>query len=304
MRIVSDGRSWPPHRLVRRWHQFCLDCRDALTCEVEIRHDGQTYRFRCAGMLELARCMSLFTKEAGTCQWIRDEVRPGEVFYDIGANIGLYTILAGKQVGPRGKVYGFEPHGPNFARLLGNITLNGLEDVVAPCSVALHDRPGFLPFNYVSSEAGSADSQLGTSHRSAETEYRPEISELKCAASIDALIADGAVEPPHHVKLDVDGNELLIVRGMTRLLRSADHPRSIQIEVNRRHKDEIVPFMAEHGYELASRHYTRSGLKRIARGEDPESYPYNAIFRPTTETGSTARRKTPTIDVEAHSRTP
>jgi FkbM family methyltransferase len=299
MRIISDGRSWPPHRLVRRWRQFWFDRRDALACEVEIRDGGETHRFRCAGMLELSRCMGLFTKESGTCEWIQGEVRPGEVFYDIGANIGLYTILAGKRIGPHGKVYGFEPHGPNFARLLDNIALNGLQDVVTPCSVALHDRPGFFSFNYVSSEPGSADSQLATTRRSAETDYRPEIAELKYAASIDALISDGVLQPPHHVKLDVDGNELFILRGMTCLLRSADRPRSIQVEINKRHKDEIVPFMTEHGYELANRHYTRSGQKRIARGEDPEGYAYNAIFRPMTGNGSEALRKAPAIDIEA-----
>ena len=104
--------------------------------------------------------------------------------------------------------------------------------------------------------------------------------------------------PPHHVKLDVDGNELFILRGMTRLLGSTDRPRSIQVEINKRHKDEIAPFMAEHGYELANKHYTRSGRKRMARGEDPEHYAYNAIFRPMTGNGSEAMRKGPTINVE------
>ena len=188
MRIVSDGRSWPPHQLVRRWRQFWFDRRDALTCEVEIRAGEQAYRFRCTGMLELSRSMSLFTKESGTCAWILEEVQAGDVFYDIGANIGLYTVLAGRQVGPHGKVYGFEPHGPNFARLLDNVALNGLQNVVTPCSVALHDQPGFFAFNYVSAEAGSADSQLASRHRSAEIEYRPEIAELKYASSIDALL--------------------------------------------------------------------------------------------------------------------
>jgi FkbM family methyltransferase len=285
MRIVSDGRSWPPHQLVRRWRQFWFDRRDALTCEVEIRAGEQAYRFQCTGMLELARSMGLFTKESGTCAWILEEVQAGDVFYDIGANIGLYTILAGRQVGPHGKVYGFEPHGPNFARLLDNVALNGLQNVVTPCSVALHDQPGFFAFNYVSAEAGSADSQLATRQRSAEIEYRPEIAELKYASSIDALLDARALEPPHHVKLDVDGNELFILRGMARLLRSPDRPRSIQVEINKRHKDEIAPFMADHGYELTLKHYTRSGLKRIARGEDPESYAYNAIFHPTIDAG-------------------
>ncbi len=286
MRIVSDGRAWPPHRLARRWRQFWFGRRDALACEVEIRAQDQTYRFRCTGMLELARGMGLFTKEKGTCAWIRGEVQAGEVFYDIGANIGLYTILAGRRVGPQGRVYGFEPHGPTFARLLDNVALNGLQDVVTPCSAALHDQPGFFAFNYVSAAAGSADSQLATSRGAAETQYRPQIAELKYATSIDAMLETGALPPPHHVKLDVDGNELLVLRGMARLLRSPDRPRSIQVEINQRHQGEIAPFMADHGYELTLKHYTRSGLKKIARGEDPEGYAYNAIFHPAIAAGA------------------
>ena len=60
----------------------------------------------------------MFVKESGTCEWIKNDIGPGDVFFDIGANIGIYSILAANRVGKTGKVYAFEPHSGNFTRLL------------------------------------------------------------------------------------------------------------------------------------------------------------------------------------------
>jgi FkbM family methyltransferase len=61
------------------------------------------------------------------------------VIYDVGANIGIYTIPAAKLVGATGRVYAFEPHSINFATLLLNIKANSLGAVVSGCNFALHD---------------------------------------------------------------------------------------------------------------------------------------------------------------------
>ena len=278
--IRTDGKSWPPNRWAKKSYRLWDRFRHTLIRDVEVLDNDNRYRFRCENLWELTRSMSLFTKEPGTCEWIRNEVAQGEVFYDIGANIGIYSILAAFRVGNNGKVYAFEPHSVNFSRLATNIVANGLHQIIVPCNFALNDVDGYFPFNYSSLEGASADSQLGTVQGAHENEYRPEVSELKSAASVDGLIEAGTVRPPHHVKLDVDGNELLILRGMERLLKGDSRPKSVQIEINKRDKERIVPFMEKHGYELAHKHYTASGMKLIKKGGDPEDYTYNAIFRP------------------------
>jgi FkbM family methyltransferase len=280
VKIVTDGRRWPPSPWRKIQIGFARWARDALRPDVEIQAEGKTYRFQCEGKRDLRRCMSALVKEAGTCAWIVSEVRPGEVFYDIGANIGLYTVMAAQQVGAEGRVYAFEPHGANFARLVDNIAVNDLAGIVSPCSFALNDRSGLIPFNYISLMTGTSNSQLGSLRDGEEQEFRPALSEPKAAMAVDDLIDGQGFRMPHHVKLDVDGNELLILRGMTRTLMRADKPRSIQIEMNLRGKAETLDFMSRHGYRLADRHYTRSGLKKIAVGGDPEAYAYNAIFHP------------------------
>ena len=80
------------------------------------------------------------------------------------------------------------------------------------------------------------------------------------------------------IKIDVDGNELLILHGMQNLLTGPKPPRTLQIEINQRHKPELFALMQRVGYSFTLRHDTLSGQKAIAAGQDPEAIGYNAIF--------------------------
>jgi FkbM family methyltransferase len=276
--IRSDAKSWPPNRYIRKFHRRILELRQWLTREIHIVDGQADYRFRCETVREFNRCLKCFSREPGTFEWITQNVQPGDIFYDIGANIGVYTILAASRTGRKGRVYAFEPHGANFARLVDNIVLNSLPQVVVPSSLALHDKEGFFPFNYRSSMAGTSNSHLSDSRDPARDEYQPQISELKYATTIDRLIASCQIKAPHHVKIDVDGDEIDILRGMSHLLTGPSRPRSVQIEMNDPQQTRILEFMKGHRYRLSRRHYTRSSLRRIEKGGDAEAFSYNAIF--------------------------
>lgn len=279
--IQSDGKTWPwPANLyVRQIFKLLFRFRKRLSREVEIINGSSRYRFQCKSLPEFARCMKMFIKEPGTCDWIKNEVRPGEIFYDVGANIGVYTILAATRTGKNGRVFAFEPHCGSFLRLLDNIRVNNLENIVTPCNFALHDQQGFFPFTYFSEEAATSHSQIGSSSDDSEMGFKPEISELKYSASIDSLIATKEFPPPHHVKIDVDGNELKILQGMSTLLKSPQRPKTIQVEIDEPYKEDIMSFMALHNYTLSAKHYSRARLKRISEGYDPETVMLNGIFR-------------------------
>lgn len=277
--IRKDASAWPPPSYIRKLHRRILELRSWLARELEITDTAGAFRFRCATVREFNRCLKLYSKEPGTIEWIRSEMKPGQVFYDIGANIGVYTIIAARQIAPGGKVYAFEPHGANFSRLSDNIALNHLQGVIIPCSFALHHKDGYYDFRYGSLNAGTSDSQLCNNSNGGINLADDQIVELKNAVRVDALLASGHVAPPQHVKIDIDGNEYFILEGMTSLLRSSDAPLSIQVELNEPHSDAIITFLQDHNYHLVKKHLTRSAARRMGQSADPLHSGCNAIFK-------------------------
>jgi FkbM family methyltransferase len=281
--LHSDGRTWPwpTQHYMRKFIKWSFRQRERLVRQIEITDSPSPFRFRCENYTEFARCLKMFVKEPGTCEWIASRVEPGDVFYDIGANIGVYTVLAARRVGALGKVYAFEPHSATFARLLETISINGLSEIVTACSCALHERQGFFPFSYFSPEAGSSQSQLNVHPSTPQVSSTSSVAvEFKFSAALDSLIATGGFAPADHVKIDVDGNELMILRGMRSLLSGSRPPKSIQVEINPGQRTDILDFMGSLGYVVVREHLTRKGAELVDEGADPKSHAYNMIFQP------------------------
>ena len=96
---------------------------------IELRAGSHLIKFRTPSARALWRAETLLDKEPATIRWI-DTFSPGEVLWDIGANIGIYSLYAGVVKGV--EVLAFEPASFNHALLCDNIRLNGLEDRVRP----------------------------------------------------------------------------------------------------------------------------------------------------------------------------
>lgn len=180
------------------------------------------------------RVRTLFTKEPETISWI-DTFKPSEVFWDIGANIGCYSLYAAKK---KVIVQAFEPSPANFWLLARNVAINNF-DRIATYPFALADRNGLF-FWEPSVLAGSAGNQL------------LKAGKISCvqAYQIDELVKHPGVEFPNHIKLDVDGIERLILEGGADTL-SDRRVRSIMCEVNEgdgHETDIIVEFLASKGF--------------------------------------------------------
>ncbi|HWI16132.1 MAG TPA: FkbM family methyltransferase [Vicinamibacterales bacterium] len=165
-------------------------------------------------------------------------LKPGDVFFDIGANVGFFTLLASRLVGETGHVYAFEPQRENVAFLQRHLELNAIDNVtVVPC--AAWECGGTLRFQ-------------GTQ---ATGRIAPDGDRVMNAVAIDDLYHRGELRPPNVVKLDVEGAELQALKGMTHVMKAA-HPRLL-IEFHRSTIDGIdqdavsASLLQELGYTLS-----------------------------------------------------
>jgi FkbM family methyltransferase len=237
-------------------------------------------KFRVRNVQEYNRATHALRNEPGTLAWIAEHVRPGDVFYDVGANIGIFSLLAAHRAGHDGRVVAFEPHAATIATLLENVALNGLGERVDVLSCALHRTSGHLPFLYRSLVAGSGLSQIGATRDPFGQDAEPVARELKAVASADDLIASGAIRPADVIKIDVDGREADVLAGMHGLLSGSERPRSLQVEVNPADGARALELMADAGYRETSRHRTLGIERLIRQGADPATLGANVVFEP------------------------
>ncbi len=198
--------------------------------------------------IEEFRANTYETKEPETLEWIERYFRRGDVMYDIGANIGLYSLFAAKHLVGRCKVFAFEPEALNYAKLSKNIHLNGLSGVVLPCCVAMTDRLCFDTFNLhpdnfetiVAGQelaAGSAMHSFGVAEDFSGSEFPPFHVQGTVGAPLDDLWQSWGMDFPNHLKIDVDGLEDKIIAGAARTLQD-NRLRSVLIEVSGKLGDE------------------------------------------------------------------
>lgn len=234
--------------------------------------------FDCENDAERWRAHTLLSKEPGTIEWL-GQLGPGDVLYDVGANIGCYTLYGARRVGVTGIVYAFEPHVATAATLLRNVEANGFTDRVRVLTCALHRADAVLPFGYRSLRAGMSGSQLGHCIGEDGQPFVPLAIELKASKRLSALIAAEVIRPPTAVKIDVDGNELDILFGLFEpALPVAQYPRQIQVEVRAANRQAVDACLVSFGYRHVGEHHTASGVRALAQGTIPAALSANAVY--------------------------
>ncbi len=276
---MSAAGSRELNGLEKIWFDFKALLRSGLTSTITIKDGAYKTAFVCENRKQAHRAMSLWVKEAGTMAWIESQVRPGDCFLDIGANVGIYTLAAAHRAGSAGKVYAIEPHKPNAVALMRNVLANNFQDRVVVLAMPVADRRMVATFQYRDLGAASTGSQLNSTQVNGKV-FRPLASELCIGLPVDELVASEAIRAPHVVKIDVDGIELDILKGMQGLFTSAERPRSVQVELNVGEQDAIIDYMASQKYRLESRHFTLDGKRQLAAGKDVAKIAHNAIFAP------------------------
>lgn len=176
--------------------------------------------------VEHARLMT-FHEEAPLIEAIFSLLGPGDTYWDIGASLGLYSLLAAERVGPTGRVVAFEPEPGSRARLTANIARNGFEDRITVCEVALGAERAELALT-VQGHAASGFHTLVQATAGPDTEVH---TELVAVVPGDDLRAERTLPVPTVAKIDVEGAELDVARGLTRTLQEPG-VRGILIEMH------------------------------------------------------------------------
>ncbi|MEU7132956.1 FkbM family methyltransferase [Streptomyces sp. NPDC046261] len=194
--------------------------------------------------------------------WLRRQLRPGDTFIDVGANIGYFSVLASRLVGDEGQVVAIEASPDTHQNLLRQVQLNACRNIRA-VNAAVSDKRETLAFALASSHNLGANSIVPYAGRAEATfriEARPLVEMLSPAEITNARV----------IKIDVEGAEGSVVRGMVPLLDQLRPDAEITIEVTPDRMaqlgdsaEELLATMRDHGFHTY----------RLANDYAAESYP-------------------------------
>lgn len=202
--------------------------------------------------------------------FLKNVLQPGDGFIDIGANVGVYSILAAQFVGPQGRVVAFEPDPKNLRRLKENFELNGIPEKGIH-GVAVGESRGTCSF-----EVGM--DSVGAVLPDHEGEIDPPVN----VATLKQERLDAMIESPEafgFAKMDVEGFELQALKGATGLLESGS-PFCWLLETNDCCEaygtsiTDIQEYMAEYGYTFYRLGPQGANLTKIPLGGP---YPLNSV---------------------------
>ena len=236
------GRELPNHvaaRLARRgwlkpvWYEF----QPGLWMQLHIQDMTQETILLEGGWDPL---LTDFTKQA---------LAEGSVFIDVGANAGYFTLIAAQCVGNSGKVLSIEPNPSVAKQLRVNVERSRLSNVIIE-EVACSDSPSMMTL-YIPDQ-----SKLGQASLSKANAGGIESVEVR-SATLDQLILDHTLEKVTFVKIDVEGAELMVLRGMTETLRRSKPIIVLELEPDLladlgTTKDEVIAFLSSFSYSAVS----------------------------------------------------
>ena len=211
-----------PGRVVRKAASILRNCRWRFL-GYDYLKINDTVRLKIHADSRIGHLLRYGDFEAAELTFLRRYLRPGDSFIDAGANVGLYTLLAGVLVGSSGRVFAFEPASATFRRLMENVRNSGLSQVSCH-QMALSDAPGKgalsvseTGFDAWNSLAGSlTDGPTGT-------------ESVTLTTWDDFAKLNGVGNQITAIKIDVEGWELPVLTGMSRLLEQNDAPL-LQVE--------------------------------------------------------------------------
>mgnify|MGYP001212843118 FL=1 len=195
------------------------------------------------------------TKEPETLKWIDDNGDDG-VFFDIGANVGIYSIYFAKT--KKNNVYAFEPSFFNLSLLAKNIHKNNVHEKIHIITNPLTNYKKFADFNLTNIDEGGALSAFGVNFNQDGKKLEKLLSYKTLGLPLDLLLTEKILpEVPKMIKIDVDGIEHLILLGAKKTLKDSKC-KTVLIEINEKFKEqasESEKILTECGFSLKEKYH-------------------------------------------------
>jgi FkbM family methyltransferase len=226
----------------------------------KLDYEGVPIFLKISNTNSLARLNSC-RKEIETVVWMEEMADKYSVIYDIGANVGAYSLIGGALLKKKGgKIYAFEPVSSNFSELCENIYYNKLTQNIVPVNIALSDVSDLDYFEANQLQSGSA-MHKGLSKRGDNAQQKNAFHKFGFWINkmrLDDFVSRNSVLFPECIKIDVDGHELEVLMGAQATL-SDPRCKSIIFEID---KDDpithqICEFIERKGFILQKENHHR-----------------------------------------------
>ena len=202
--------------------------------------------------IEEWRADTFWTKEPETIEWINSFIL-GDTFFDIGANIGIYSLYCASKH-KESLTYAFEPFYGNASKLLSNVMLNKFDNVVV-IPFAVGKSNGINTFNLVSREDG---------HSGSQAQYGKDFYMIP-TITIDSF-CELVGDYPDHIKIDIDGQELQVIEGALKTIYK-EECESVLVEINK-DGDKIRSLFKAMGYTEDNRFNKMKNHSRVRREKE------------------------------------
>ena len=202
------------------------------------------------------RVDTFFTKEPETLEWIESfEKKENLIFWDIGANIGLYSIYNTIKH-PSSTTFAFEPSSSNLRVLTRNISINNLEKNIKVISIPLTNRENiFQEMKEGQFIEGGALNSFGEKFNFEGKEFKASMKYNLLGTTMNYLIKNSILDIPDYIKIDVDGIEHLIIEGGDKFLINKK-VKSLSIELNQEFKEQyekVISLMEKYNFKFLNK---------------------------------------------------
>jgi FkbM family methyltransferase len=196
---------------------------------------------------------------------IENYLEKNDIVFDIGTNMGFYTVWMSRFINQNGKIHCFEPDKENYSRLQTNVALNNIESIIKTNRCAVSDSDGWLKFTV----GRDGENQISNFALDSALEVQ--------SITLDTYLESEGIQHVAYMKIDVEGFELHVLKGSKEMLENKKVD-IIQLEINQQLNiagtkvSDLLFFLEHYGYNLYSYETARKCLTPIQYKLERENY--------------------------------